>query len=354
MTEYDRLDEVVVGVETFEKTRKVDYTLKLFFRDNIHDYYHDEDFIEYNISEQIIEERKQDLDNLARVLEDNDVTVMRPTPCNGLKTTRTPHFNSISYSNSNVRDLCLTLDDLIICSFSSVRSRYFENIQMYDILLQKMQQGVRVITAPLPTVQFDKIDSSRWQEFDLDVTHGYYHDKEILFDAANCIKVTDRDILMNIGNKNAYNGYLWLKSMLPENIQIHPVKICDNHIDGTLLPLREGVFLVNTCFLDYDIKSKLPDKFKNWDVIVSNEKKLNKQIYDQSFLTGPELATWEGMDINLLSISTDTVVIQDTFERAGDMLAKYNFNVISIPFRHSTIFGGGVHCSTLDIKRTKV
>ena len=223
---------------------------------------------------------------------------------------------------------------------------------MYEILMERMTSGTRVISPPLPSVSLDKIDEEPWQDFQLQTSNNYYKDKEILFDAANCIKVTDRDIIMNIGNKNAYNGYLWLKSNIPGNIKIHPVKMCDNHIDGTILPLKEGVFLANTCFLDINIKDFLPEKFKKWDIIISNEKKLDKHVYDQSFLTGPELATWEGMDVNVLSISPDTVIVQDTFKRGSDMLTKHGFNVISIPFRHSTIFGGGIHCSTLDLIRS--
>ncbi len=352
MTEYDTLKRVIVGVETFEKTRRVDYTLKLFFKNNMHDYYHDDSFVQYDIAESIIQERKADLENLARVLQLHGVNVCRPEPCKGLKTTRTPSFDSISYSNSNVRDLCLSLDNMIICSFSSVRCRFFENILLYDILMEEMQSGSQVISPPMPSLDTLKIDNAPWEEYTINDSVKYYPSYEILFDAANCIKVTNNDIIMNIGNRNAYNGYTWLCSVLPDNINVHPINICDNHIDGTILPLREGLFLANTCFLDKEIRDYLPEKFKTWDIIEINETKLDKAIYDQSHLTGPELATWEGMDVNVLSISPDTVLIQDVFTRGADILEDFGFNVITIPFRHSTIFGGGIHCSTLDLRRS--
>ncbi len=352
MTEYDTLEKVIVGVETFEKTRRVDYTLKLFFKNNMHDYYHDDGFIQYDIADSIIQERKEDLKTLAQVLQSHGITVCRPKPCGGLKTTRTPFFDSIAYSNSNVRDLCLSLDGMIICSYSSVRSRFFENILLYDILMEEMQAGTRVISPPVPSLDTLKIDSVPWEDYSIDEHVRYYPDYEILFDAANCMKVTNNDIIMNIGNRNAYNGYTWLRSVLPDNINLHPINICDNHIDGTILPLREGLFLANTCFLDKAIRDYLPKKFKSWDIIEINETKLDKAVYDQSHLTGPELATWEGMDVNVLSLSPDTVLIQDTFLRGADILDKHGFNVVTIPFRHSTIFGGGIHCSTLDLRRS--
>jgi N-dimethylarginine dimethylaminohydrolase len=134
MTEYNTLKRVVVGVENYENSKIVDATLKHFFKDNLKDYYRDENFTSYNISNQCIEERKQDLDNLVNVLLNEGIEVVRPNECSRLKTVKTPYFNSVFYSNSNVRDLTLTVGDKIITSQTTVRSRYFENIMLNDIL----------------------------------------------------------------------------------------------------------------------------------------------------------------------------------------------------------------------------
>ena len=47
---------------------------------------------------------------------------------------------------------------------------------------------------------------------------------------------------------------------------------------------------------------------------------------------------------------------EDQFLKTGlhlikDELEKYNVESIPVQFRHSTIFGGGLHCSTLDLER---
>ena len=157
---------------------------------------------------------------------------------------------------------------------------------------------------------------------------------------------------MNITNKNMYNGYRWLRSVLPSYINIHPISITDNHIDGTILPINEGLFLANTCFLSKNIKDFLPSKFKNWNIIESNNEKLPYEKYDNAFLNGPRLASYEGIDINVLSLSPNKILVQDTFSKKNiEKLQKYKINVIPIKFRHSTIFGGGIHCSTLDLER---
>ena len=166
------------------------------------------------------------------------------------------------------------------------------------------------------------------------------------------IKVTNNDIIMNVTNKNMYNGYKWLRSILPLHINIHTISISDNHIDGTILPIKEGLFLANTCFLNKNIKDFLPDKFKNWNIIESNNEKLPYEEYDNAFLQGPKLASYEGIDINVLSLSPNKILVQDTFNKRNiDDLEKYNVESVSLQFRHSTIFGGGLHCSTLDLER---
>jgi glycine amidinotransferase len=352
MSEYGNLKRVIVGEETYENTKYVDCTLKLFFKDNLSDYYQSDEFVKYDIPGKIIQERKDDLENLSNFLEKNKIEVVRPKPINKLKVVKTPDFKSVFYSNSNVRDLCICVQDYIICSFSSVRSRFFENQCLLDILHDEIKRGKKIICPPIPTIHKDKIDNSDWKNFKLDDSILFYEDYEILFDCANIIKVTDDDIIMNITNKNMYNGYKWLRSVLPSKINIHIICICDNHIDGTILPIKEGLFLANTCFLNKEIRDLLPKKFKKWDVVESNTKKLSYEEYDNAFLDGPRLASYEGIDINVLSLSPNKILVQNTFDKKNiEKLEKYKVEVIPLRFRHSTIFGGGIHCSTLDLER---
>ena len=352
MNEYGNLKRVIVGEETYENTKYVDYTLKLFFKENLNDYYQSDEFIEYNIPDKIIQERKDDLENLSKFLSKNNIEVLRPTSQNKLKVVKTPNFKSVFYSNSNVRDLCICIQDYIICSFSSVRSRFFENQCIINILNNEIKKGKKIICPPIPTIHEDKIDNIEWRDFNLDNKILFYDNYEILFDCANIIKVTDNDIIMNIANKNMYNGYKWLRSILPLYINIHTICVCDNHIDGTILPIKEGLFLANTCFLNKEIRDLLPKKFKKWNIVESNTKKLSYEEYDNSFLQGPKLASYEGININVLSLNPNKILVQDNFNKKNiDELEKYNVESIPIKFRHSTIFGGGIHCSTLDLER---
>ena len=95
MSEYGNLKRVIVGEETYENTKYVDCTLKLFFKDNLSDYYQSDEFVKYDIPGKIIQERKDDLENLSNFLEKNKIEVVRPKPINKLKVVKTPDFKSV-------------------------------------------------------------------------------------------------------------------------------------------------------------------------------------------------------------------------------------------------------------------
>ena len=57
------------------------------------------------------------------------------------------------------------------------------------------------------------------------------------------------------------------------------------------------------------------------------------------------------MDINILSINPNTVVSNQKAHNVNEALSKNGFNIIETSLNHCEMFGGGVHCSTLDLDR---
>jgi len=55
--------------------------------------------------------------------------------------------------------------------------------------------------------------------------------------------------------------------------------------------------------------------------------------------------------MNTFSIDTRTVFVQAGEKAYGEQLDKLGFNVIPIPYEKVNAFGGGLHCTTLDIYR---
>jgi len=55
--------------------------------------------------------------------------------------------------------------------------------------------------------------------------------------------------------------------------------------------------------------------------------------------------------MNLLSISPSQVVIEENEIPLFNLLQEHGFDPITVPMRHMYDYGGGIHCSTWDIKR---
>ena len=53
--------------------------------------------------------------------------------------------------------------------------------------------------------------------------------------------------------------------------------------------------------------------------------------------------------MNVLNI--DEIIVNEDSINVIEQLNKLKFNVIPIKFRHSELFAGGIHCSTLDLER---
>ena len=161
----------------------------------------------------------------------------------------------------------------------------------------------------------------------------------MVLDAANVCRLGDSWLYLESwsGNSLAYN---WLCEQFP-HIKIEKCNFYSGvHIDSTIVPLCEGIVMVNA---ERVMPENLPQVFSDWEIIwVWN-------VVAQDFYQYPFASKWIGM--NTLSISPDTVIVDNTQKDLIKMLEKKHFNVIPHTLRHSRTLGGGFHCVTLDTWR---
>ena len=70
------------------------------------------------------------------------------------------------------------------------------------------------------------------------------------------------------------------------------------------------------------------------------------------YTTEDEIWSSPAIDVNVLSIDTDTIICHDEYQPLLQPLLKpYNIEAIPCRMRHSEIFGGAFHCITLDVRR---
>ena len=345
-TSFGKLREVIVGRELNLDRRIVDVTFKTFYKEAIGQTLYESPFDEYQIQHKFISERIFDLDNLAQVLTNLGITVYRPDEISSVIKIKTPTFQTEASSASNVRDLTLVYHDMIIETPTYVRNRYFENRALYSIYSKCFDNGKggKWVKAPNTALTETSIDLDDWKK-----PRNYTHIDsrfEMGIDGAQFLRI-GRDVIVNVTTYNHYLGYKWVESFFPDST-FHMISIADNHIDGAIICLKPGVFLVDPKYKN--LKDILPSKFKSWKFIYPENLPSN---IDTKGMTNIDirLASSRGMDINVLSIDENTVIVNDRAIGVIHSLEKNGFTVIPVQLRHGEIFAGGIHCSTLDINR---
>ena len=158
-------------------------------------------------------------------------------------------------------------------------------------------------------------------------------------DAANVCRLGEDWLYLesHSGNREAYN---WLCEHFP-TINIELVNFYSGvHIDSTIVPLREGLALVNASRVNPE---QLPKCMANWDIIwVYN-------VVAQDFYEYPYASKWIAM--NTLSIDPDTVVVDKNQTELIRDIERKGLTVVPHELRHSRTLGGGFHCVTLDTWR---
>ena len=161
-------------------------------------------------------------------------------------------------------------------------------------------------------------------------------------DAANICRLGDTWLFLQSASGNI-SAYYWLKEKFP---QIN-IELCDFysgvHIDSTIVPVREGLVLLNGSRVNED---NCPKAFKDWERVYITE----EDIVAQDFYQYPYASKW--IALNMLSVNPETVVIDAKQTRLREILKSKGIDSIPLTLTHSRTLGGGFHCVTLDTRRT--
>lgn len=248
----------------------------------------------------IQEETEQDLEDLVKTLILAGVEVHRPYQHN--------FATSNGFYNYCPRDRVLVADEVIV-----------DTAMMYPCRDQE-----------LAYIQ-------PW--FDDAKVIGMPRDQHMVCDAANICRLGD-DWLYLLSKSGNWAALQWLIHQFP-NKRIWP---CDFyagvHIDSTIVPLRDGVVMLNAERVNPD---NLPDVLRGWQHIWID------QCQPQQFYEYPYASAWIGM--NVLSIDSHTVIVDREQHGIIKQLEQQGFTVIPLQLRHSRTLGGGFHCVTLDLWR---
>ena len=327
--EWDPLEEIIVGTAIGAQIPMMDKGLKVIQSDC--------DLSNMKsgpYADRIIKESEEDLEALVEVLQKMNIKVRRPNVTDTSKVFSSPDWTSDGMYNYCPRDLLLAIDDMIIETPMSLRSRYFETNAYKDFLIECMESGNRWFSAPKP-----RLLDSMYNDTDLEKIA--LNEYEPVFDAANVLRAGN-DIIYLVSSSGNKMGARWLQTILGDKYRVHT---CENmykytHIDTTITLLREGLVLINPERVN---KDNLPKFFKDWEVLEAPE------MVDIGYSDIAYGSVWIGM--NFIMVNPNLAIVCKKQKKLIDLLAKHGIDVIPMELRHARTLGGGFHCVTLDIRR---
>jgi N-dimethylarginine dimethylaminohydrolase len=254
------------------------------------------------VAQWIIDETNADLDTLCQTLTDLGVDVLRPEPLNFQM-----HQGMYNYCPR---------DRLIIHG-----STVINPVMMYPCRDMELQ------------CYYDTVDAAEHYHF-------MPRNEGMILDAANLCRLgKDKMLFLESasGNRAAYE---WLCRTLP-SVDIELCNFYNGvHIDSTIVPLREGLVLLNGSRVSPET---CPRMFEKWDKIYVND------VVAQGFHEYPYASKW--IALNMLVVDPHTVICDKYQTELIRKLEQCNFTVIPLELRHSRTLGGGFHCVTLDTWR---
>lgn len=251
----------------------------------------------------IVDEANRELDTLSETLLKYGATVFRPKPQDFVE------LNGLY--NYCPRDRLLVYGDTLV-----------DVNMMYPCRNQEIKSYYRLIAEARNVITMPR-------------------DQGMILDAANICRLGNTWLFLESasGNRAAYE---WLCKKFP---QIN-IELCNFyagvHIDSTIVPLREGLVLLNASRVN---EENCPKAFKDWQKIYIHD----EDIVAQDFYQYPYASKWIAM--NMLVLDPETVILDAAQKKLITILKQHGIDSIPLTLSHSRTLGGGFHCVTLDTRR---
>ena len=346
-TEYDPLQSVIVG-DTYSPG-DVDHLLT---KGNIKQFNH------------ILEETKQDLEALSTFLTKGGVEVYRPNVYK-YNAVKMPQFNiNVPIAPIVPRDQYMVMGKNIMQTYTSYTDRYFDAISYYEIFEKLFREGYRWMSQPAPMLM-DLNTTDEW--FMSDRTYVDKLSDRVLWHTATMFKAGDA-FIVNTRGPGSQTGLEWCKRELPEYrfISNEGTRVKEfGHIDHGFIMIDDetvihaGMDWVPKCLHNkklIDVSDCLPEL--KMDRYIQDYAKARDKM-DVAWLD-KYLENWRGyrqevcFDLNVLILDRNNIVFARHIPKLFEKLKSLHIDCHVVEQRHYLYWDGGIHCSTLDVKRAGV
>ena len=350
--EWDPLKHVIVGVATGTQIQAPELAVRRDWGDwgfPLGEY--------GTLPDEALAKANEQLDNFSAELEKRGVRVDRPTPLDFSQEIQTPDWvQNTMFGCMPPRDCLVTVGNEILEVPMSYRSRWFETLAYRPLLESYFREdsNFKWEAAPKPRLTEASYKDGWWETWDslsedeqweyAERTDWILTEEEPLFDAADVVRF-GKDLVVQKSMTSNDAAISWLQRHFPDH-RVHKATyrtLTPMHLDSTLVPLREGLVLVNPERPDLDDRQIQFFKQNDWEMIPAPLTQLKDRI--------PLTFTSMWLNMNLLVLDPKTVFVEEIETQTMELLDQYGFDVIPVPFWDVAPCGGGLHCATVDVYR---
>lgn len=301
-----------------------------------------------NQLQQILNETQEDLDNLARVIEQHGARVRRPDlPDRDQFQQSQVAGNGAPLPPLTPRDWQITLGEKLL--------RVLPMQELDGLCAEYERQQPGTVINP----------------------HGSSWDENCILNgaSASCIVRVGRDVFFDNSDFLRPDQTRWIVDhVLGSGYRIHEA-ITDGHGDAVFAILKPGVLLSSKHDVNLDLAADFPgwDVLKIWDSSIWAAMEVGKFKYESNpgawYVQGqtptPEftdfvntyLNKWTGFvaetvfDVNCLVLDEQHVIFSAYNREVFDYCKRHGIEPIIAELRHSYFWDGGISCCTQDIRR---
>ncbi len=317
----------------------------------------------------INDETIEDLENLSKLLRDNNVEVHRTIDvCNKPGVYSTGNLNVVNpRSPYTPRDFCDFVDNKMLGLLNDNQPvEWFNDYSHHDLFKNFAKQGAQWHQMP-------KGHGNDFDEFDYD-DEDYPQNIIPIMNGSNITKMGNV-FYYSKGGSNNQMGIDWYKNVVGDKVTFKQYKdktLYYAHVDSRIHIIRPGLFLSEN---PKDVVVKNVPELGKWDCIhlpTGNQAKIDEYYgksehhfsgeyggnYNVKDWTHSWLSNWVDDDvvntnfnINVISVDDNTVILPEANTEYQKLLEKHKVDSVVSRLRHRLFWGHGLNCFTADILR---
>jgi hypothetical protein len=311
---------------------------------------------------QILEETKEDLNNLAKLLSSLKVKVHRPITNVFPKEINLLNFSILNATNPVVpRDQYLAYGTTIYQTYTSMPDRYLDSYNYYEIFKDLYDRGYNWISQPPPAIT-NFIKNEKWYVEGPKI-YGEVLSNKLLWHTATMFKCGDA-LIVNDKGPGTQAGLQWMQKNIDAELIYNTNTKVDGwgHIDhGFYMTDDNTVICMDESWVPQCLKTKrivdlngLIEKF-DYQTFIKETHSIKDTISTQWLQQW--LSEWMGyaqdvaFETNVLVVDSTNVIFSTNQPKVFQKLKELGINCHVCKIRHGMFWEAGIHCLTLDVKR---